>query len=72
MPSPPPPPAYSASERTPLLSGSAPKPRRESIAAYATGLPDTAETPVVEAGNKHYNLAGLSATDFWILVSRVV
>ncbi|TXT04389.1 hypothetical protein VHUM_04156 [Vanrija humicola] len=74
MPSPSPsapraPPTYAAAvagERTPLLAGSGPKPRRESIAAYATGLPDTAETPVVPS-SRHYNLAGLSQTDFWIL-----
>lgn len=50
-----------ANERSPLLQM-----RRESTLDYATHVPEDA--PVVL--HKHYNLAGLSQADFWILVSR--
>lgn len=52
-----------ATERSPLLGR--PKARRESTVEYATHVPEDA--PVVT--HKHYNLAGLTPTDFWCLVS---
>lgn len=52
-------------ERSPLLGSS--KPRRESTVEYATHLPEDAPVVVRE----HYNLAGLSPTDFWCLVRGV-
>jgi hypothetical protein len=56
-------PTTRATERTPLLCSER---ERESTLDYATHIPEDA--PVVE--HKHYNLAGLSQTDFWVLVRR--
>lgn len=52
----------SANERSPLLL------QRESTLEYVTHVPEDA--PVVGADkNAHFNLAGLSRGDFWMLVS---
>jgi hypothetical protein len=54
-------------ERSPLLAGGAGKPRRESVVEYATHVPED-YAPVLDTPSRHYNLAGLSQTDFWLLV----
>ncbi|GMK56737.1 hypothetical protein CspeluHIS016_0305770 [Cutaneotrichosporon spelunceum] len=54
------------SERSLLLPGATNKRRRESIVEYATHVEDFA--PVrYEEPDKHYNLAGLTTSDFWLL-----
>lgn len=61
--------ASAVSERSPLLGAN--KKRRESVVEYATHVPED-YAPVLDTQKeiKHYNLAGLSTTDFWLLVGR--
>jgi hypothetical protein len=51
-----------STERSPLLGV-----QRENLLDYATHIPEDA----LVTDHEHYNLAGLSQADFWILVSCV-
>lgn len=53
--------AAAGTEREPLLSV-----QRETTLDYATHVPEGAP----EVDHKHYNLAGLSQANFWLLVSE--
>ncbi|BEJ10924.1 hypothetical protein CspHIS471_0103460 [Cutaneotrichosporon sp. HIS471] len=55
------------SERSLLLPGATNKRRRESVVDYATRVPEDFAPVLDSEPDKHYNLAGLTPTNFWLL-----